>query len=138
MPKTTRTKRLVRPVKIGSKKSAPVVPTKTSKIKDVSSKAAAVATAPKKTPILAQGVVTTKDPVRFGSVSENAKIYLQEGVEALIADAQLEIAKHESDKKAILNQIAVMSDLPEASTMSEIRERQNTIIGIVKDLVAIM
>lgn len=125
MAKTSRTKR-VTPLK-RKESSTPKTIVKPSSLK---------VSARKKIPLAAD--VTTAVPVRFGSVGENAMLYLQEGVDTLISEVQVAIATKEAAKKEALKAVNEFIDLPVTSTMSEIRERMNGIVGVLKDVVAVM
>ncbi len=130
MAKTTRTKR-VTPLK-RKESSTPKTTVKPTGLKS-SSKKKTVAI---KVPLAAD--MTSAVPVRFGSVGENAMLYLQEGVDTLISEVQVAIATKEAAKKNALKAVNELADLPVTSTMSEIRERMNGIVGVLKDVLAVM
>ena len=109
--------------KVAKKKSTTTsLPTKTKRLKPV-----------KRVP-LGAAITSTVDPVRFGSVSENSMLYLREGTEKLISELQVAIATKESAKKSALEVLQSFSDLPVTSTMSEIRERVNTVVSALQNV----
>lgn len=83
-----------------------------------------------KTPLTAG----TTAAVRFGSVGENAMIYLKEGVENKISELQLAIATKEESKKAALEALEDLEDLQSDCSMSDIRQRLNAVVGSLQDL----
>lgn len=137
MAKTTKSKRpdnVARFQTVGIK--APVKPTKSTKSATSSSTKTKKLT-PQKRPVqvpLAASVSSSIDPVRFGSVGENAYIYLREGVENLVDELQVSIAAKELAKKNALKVLEEFEDLPSTCTMSEIRIRLNTVVGALIDV----
>ena len=61
-------------------------------------------------------------------------LYLKEGTEKLISELQVAIATKETAKKSALKVLQSFSDLPVTSTMSEIRERVNTVVSALQNV----
>lgn len=91
----------------------------------------------KRTP-LATAVTTSIEAVRFGSVSENAMLYLKEGTENLINELQVAIAAKEMLKKNALKTLQTFQELPVNSTMSEIRERLNVVVVALQNVFEVL
>ena len=79
-------------------------------------------------------VSNTTDPVKFGKIGENSYIYLKEGVEKLVSDLQVSIVAKDEQKKAALESLRELEDLPSDCTMSDIRKRLNTTVSSLIDL----
>lgn len=120
MSKPTRTKRVSTIKRAESSKPKTVV--KPAKL-----------TATKKKPLT---VADATSAIRFGSVGENSMIYLKEGVDKLVDDLQIDIATKEAAKKTALSAVEGLLELPVTSTMSEIRERLNTVVVSLQNVFA--
>lgn len=145
MAKTTKTKR---PENIAKFQNSNIIKASTKVVKPTG-KAASIqkkkttatkTTAPKtvstakKAQPLSISISATIDPVRFGSIGENAYLYLKEGVENLVSEVQVTIAAKELAKKNALKVLQDFEDLPNTCTMSEIRVRLNVVVGALIDV----